>query len=213
MIDPMDPSGFVTLADVVPNLLQDIRYYSAYNFIGRRIDGYEQPVALLSRKAADALLPAAGLAREQGLVLKVLDAYRPQRAVDDFVRWVEDERDARMKPWFYPNTEKSSFYELDFIGRRSAHSRGSAVDLTLVDMYTGVDLDMGGPFDLFGPRSGFSFEGLTDRQRENRHFLRRLMTGCGFIPLEAEWWHFRLLDEPFPDTYFDFPVRALQTLI
>lgn len=209
MIHPMDSSGFVTLADVVPDILQDIRYYSAYNFIGRRVDGYEQPVALLCREAAKALIPAAEAAARQGLRLKILDAYRPQRAVDCFVRWVEDEQDTRMKPWFYPDTEKSSFYELDFIGKRSAHSRGSAVDLTLLDMGTGVDLDMGGPFDFFGPRSNFDFEGLTPRQRENRALLRELMTGHGFRPLEAEWWHFQWIDEPFPDTYFDFPVRSL----
>jgi len=209
MINPMYSSGFVTLANVVPNILQDIRYYSAYNFIGRRVNGYEQPVALLSRRAAESLIPAAKKAAQQGLVIKILDAYRPQRAVDDFVRWVEDEGDVRMKPWFYPDTEKSSFYALDFIGKHSAHSRGSAVDLTLVDMKTGVDLDMGGPFDFFGARSGFSFEGLTPIQAENRRFLRRLLTAHGFKPLEAEWWHFQLIDEPYPDTYFDFPVREL----
>ena len=203
----MDASGFALLADAVPDILQDLRYYTTYNFIGRRVDGYEMNCALLAREAADTLRPAAERALRMGYRLKVLDAYRPQRAVDCFVRWVADEADDCMKPWFYPETEKSSFYELDFIGRRSAHSRGSAVDLTLVDMRTGADADMGGPFDFFGPRSRFDFDGLTPEQAENRRLLRELMTRCGFLPLEAEWWHFRLKDEPFPDTYFDFPVR------
>ena len=210
MIDPMDSSGFVVLADAIPEILQDIRYYTTYNFIGRRVDGYEMPCALLTREAAEALRPASRRAVQMGLRLKVLDAYRPQRAVDHFVRWVEDESDTLMKHWFYPDTEKRDFYALDFIGKRSRHSRGSAVDLTLVDMATGADLDMGGPFDFFGPRSNYSFEGLTARQRENRALLRGLMTDCGFLTLEAEWWHFGLENEPYPDTYFDFPVRMIE---
>lgn len=207
MADPMDASGFVSVSEAVPDILLDVRYYSTYNFIGRRVDGYEQPVALLCRQAADALIPAADRAAKLGLRLKVWDAYRPQRAVDSFVRWVEDGSDTLMKPLFYPETEKSSFYALDFIGRRSGHSRGSAVDLTLFDTRTGTDLDMGGFFDFFGPRSRFDFEGLTPAQRENRALLRDIMTKSGFMPLEAEWWHFHLIDEPFPDTYFNFPVR------
>lgn len=208
-MNSMDTSGFVTLADVVPDILQDMRYYSAYNFIGRRVDGYEQPVAMLARRAAEALVPVAEEVARLGLRFRIFDAYRPQRAVDCFVRWVEDVQDVKMKPWFYPDTEKSSFYALDFIGKRSAHSRGSAVDLTLVDMRTGMDLDMGGPFDFFGSRSNFDFDGLTDRQRDNRALLRGLMTDHGFKPLDAEWWHFQLVDEPFPNTWFDFPVRQI----
>lgn len=207
MIDPMDSSGFVALSDAVPDLLLDIRYYGTYNFTGRRVDGYEQPCALMARQAADALRQAAERAARSGLRLKIFDAYRPQRAVDSFVRWVADPGDALMKRWFYPDTKKNSLYALDFIGRRSAHSRGSAVDLTLVDMSIGVDADMGGPFDFFGPRSNFDFEGLTPAQAENRRRLRRLMADCGFTSLDSEWWHFKLMDEPYPDTYFNFPVR------
>lgn len=203
----MDTSRFVSVSEAVPDILLDIRYYSTYNFLGRRVDGYEMPVALLCREAAAALRIASDRAAGQGLRLKVWDAYRPQRAVDSFVRWVEDEADALMKPLFYPDTEKSSFYALDFIGRRSGHSRGSAVDLTLFDTHTGTDLDMGGFFDFFGPRSRFDFEGLTPDQRKNRALLRKIMTSSGFMPLAAEWWHFHLIDEPYPDTYFDFPVR------
>lgn len=209
MMDPMDASGFVLLADAVPDILQDIRYYTTYNFIGRRVEGYEMPCALLCREAADALRCAAEVAARVHLRLKVWDAYRPQRAVDSFVRWVEDPDDARMKSLFYPDTEKSSFYALDFIGRHSAHSRGSAVDLTLFDERTGAELDMGGFFDFFGPRSRFNYEGLTPSQREHRQLLRSIMTSNGFTSLDAEWWHFRLIDEPYPDTYFDFPVRII----
>ena len=207
VIDPMDASGFVSVSEAVPDILLDIRYYSTYNFIGRRVDGYGMPVALLCHEAAEALRQASERAGKLGLRLKVWDAYRPQRAVDNFVRWVEDEDDILMKPLFYPETEKSSFYALDFIGKHSGHSRGSAVDLTLFDTRTGTDVDMGGFFDFFGPRSRFDFERLTPVQRENRALLRRIMTGCGFMTLEAEWWHFHLKHEPYPDTYFDFPVR------
>lgn len=207
MPDPMDASGFVSISEAVPDVLLDIRYYSTYNFIGRRVEGYQMPVALLCREAADALRMAAGRAGALGLRLKIWDAYRPQRAVDCFVRWVEDTEDTLMKPLFYPETEKSSFYALDFIGKRSGHSRGSAVDLTLFDMRTGIDMDMGGFFDFFGPRSRFDFEGLTPAQRANRALLREIMTSSAFKPLEAEWWHFHLIGEPYPDTYFNFPVR------
>ena len=112
-----------------------------------------------------------------------------------------------MKRWFYPNVDKSELYALDFLGHRSSHSRGSAVDLTLVEMATGREADLGGPFDFFGPRSRYSWPGLTAQQAVNRALLRNLMTRCGFAPLESEWWHFRLIDEPFPDTWFDFVVR------
>ena len=203
----MNRSGFVALADAAPEILQDIRYYTTYNFMGCRVEGYEAPCALLTREAAEALTLAAKLAIKRELRLKIFDAYRPQRAVDHFVRWVEDSNDMIMKPWFYPEVEKSSLYELDFIGARSSHSRGSAVDLTLLDMRTGRDLDMGGPFDFFGARSNFSWDGLTCEQSQNRWLLRNLMTHCGFLPLESEWWHFRLKDEPYPNTFFDFPVR------
>lgn len=207
MADPMDASGFVSVSEAVPDVMLDIRYYSTYNFMGRRVDGYEAPCALLCRETADALRRASDRAVKRGFRLKVWDAYRPQRAVDHFVRWVEDEGDTLMKPLFYPDTEKSSFYALDFIGKRSGHSRGSAVDLTLFDTRTGMDADMGGFFDFFGPLSRYDFEGLTPAQREKRALLRQIMTSSGFMPLEAEWWHFHLIGEPFPDTYFDFPVR------
>lgn len=201
------PEGFARLSDAAPRVLQDIRYASSYNFIGRPVDGYEAPRAILARRAAEALDRASGDALARGFLLKVFDAYRPQRAVDHFNRWVLDEADDAMKPWFYPDVRKADLYALDFLGRRSSHSKGSAVDLTLFDPVQGRDADMGGPFDFFGPVSHFDWAGLTPEQAQNRRLLRQLMEKNGFAPLESEWWHFQLVDEPFPETWFDFVIR------
>ena len=201
-----DASGFVQASRAVPDVLLEARYYTTYNFIGDRIAGYEAPCVMMTREAAEALSRAAAALGEQGYRLKLFDAYRPQRAVDDFNRWVLD-GDERMRPWFYPDVNKADLYALDFLGRRSAHSRGSAVDLTLFDLSEGRDADMGGPFDFFGPRSNYRWEGLTEAQAGNRRFLRDVMTGHGFRPLDSEWWHFQLIDEPFPETWFDLVIR------
>ena len=163
--------------------------------------------AALAKPAAQALRAASEDALARGLLIKVFDAYRPQRAVDHFNRWVLDDADTAMKRWFYPDVEKAELYALDFLGRRSSHSKGSAVDLTLFDLREGRDVDMGGPFDFFGPRSHFEWAGLTPEQAENRRALRALMQKNGFAPLESEWWHFQLVDEPFPKTWFDFVIR------
>jgi len=201
------PEGFAALSEAAPRVLQDIRYATCYNFLGRPADGYEAPVAYLSQKAAKALNAASEEALAHGWLLKVFDAYRPQRAVDHFNRWVLDDGDTAMKRWFYPDVEKAELYALDFLGRRSSHSKGSAVDLTLFDPLEGRDADMGGPFDFFGPRSHYDWAGLTPGQAENRRLLRELMQKNGFAPLESEWWHFQLVDEPFPETWFDFVIR------
>ena len=199
--------GFAALSEAAPLVLQDIRYATSYNFLGRPADGYEAPKAFLAKPAAQALRAASEDALARGLLIKVFDAYRPQRAVDHFNRWVLDAADTSMKRWFYPDVEKADLYALDFLGRRSAHSKGSAVDLTLFDLREGRDVDMGGPFDFFGPRSHFEWAGLTPEQAENRRALRALMQKNGFAPLESEWWHFQLVDEPFPKTWFDFVIR------
>lgn len=201
------PDGFAKLSAAAPLVLQDIRYAASYNFIGRPVDGYEAPVAYLALEAAEALRKASEDAWNQGYLLKVFDAYRPQRAVDHFNRWVQDAKDTKMKAWFYPDVDKAELYALDFLGRRSSHSKGGAVDLTLFDPSTGRDADMGGSFDFFGPISHYAWEGLTPEQAENRRILRDLMTAQGFEPLDSEWWHFRLVDEPFPNTWFDFVIR------
>ena len=204
----MDPSGFVLLADAVPQIVQEIRYYSTYNFIGDRIDGYEEPCALLTKEAARALKAAAGELMVQGYRLKVFDAYRPVSAVKHFVLWGIEDQDVRMKPYFYPELEKQELFARDYIAKQSSHSRGSAVDLTLLDMKTGKELDMGGPFDLFSPLSHPDCRDITDEQYENRMRLRRVMLRSGFQPIDCEWWHFSLRDEPYPDTYFAFPVSS-----
>ena len=200
---------FVLLSDIVPGIIQEIRYFSTYNFIGERIAGYEEPVAILSRPAAIALKSVSDDLAAQGLALKIFDAYRPTRAVDRFAQWAEDETDLRMKRYFYPDVNKHDLFSLGYIARRSGHSRGSTVDLTLFDMAKGRERSMGSPFDYFGKRSHTEFlKHLTDEEIENRFFLRDTMVDHGFVPIDEEWWHFTLRDEPYPDTYFDFPVRA-----
>ena len=205
---PDDASGFVLLAEAIPDVILEIRYYSTYNFIGERIHGYEEPVALLSKEAAAALKEAAAELKEKGYYFKIYDAYRPQCAVDQFVAWGKDVDDIRMKEYFYPDLNKDEVFEKGFIAYQSGHSRGSTVDLTLFDMKEGKDVDMGGPFDWFGELSYPSYRGITEEQYQNRLLLRETMIKHGFVPYEGEWWHFTLKDEPYPDTYFTFPVRA-----
>jgi D-alanyl-D-alanine dipeptidase len=205
---PTDASGFVLLSDFVPHIIQEIRYHSAYNFIGERIDGYEQPVALLTREAARALKAASSELAVQGCMIKVFDAYRPATAVKQFILWGIEDTDVRMKPYFYPDLEKQELFAKGYIAKQSSHSRGSAVDLTLLDMRTGKELDMGTPFDLFSPRSHPDCPDVTAEQYENRMLLQHVMVRNGFAPIDCEWWHFALRDEPYPDTYFTFPVNA-----
>lgn len=205
---PTDASGFVLLSDFVPHIVQEIRYYSTFNFIGERIDGYEEPVALLSIEAARALKAAATELAVQGYRLKVFDAYRPVAAVRQFILWGIEDTDVRMKPYFYPDLEKQELFQRGYIAKQSSHSRGSAIDVTLLDMRTGRELDMGSPFDLFSEVSHPDYRGISEEQFENRMLLQRAMLRNGFMPLDCEWWHFVLQDEPYPDTYFTFPVSA-----
>ncbi|MBQ8051291.1 MAG: M15 family metallopeptidase [Bacteroidaceae bacterium] len=204
-----DSSQFVTLTDVVPDVILEIRYFGTYNFVGSRIDGYEEPTALLTKQAADSLKAVSDDVMRQGYRLKIYDAYRPQQAVDHFVRWAQDVADTLMKPYFYPDLPKSVLFPQEYICLKSGHTRGSTVDLTLFDMATEKELDMGGTFDWFGPESHPDYTGITPEQFEHRMILRRAMLAHGFKPLDTEWWHFTLRDEPFPDTYFTFPVRQL----
>lgn len=204
----MDPSDFVLLSDYVPGIVQEIRYYSTYNFVGDRIDGYEEPVAILSKEAARALKGVANEANAMGYRLKIFDAYRPARAVRHFVFWGIEDLDLRMKPFFYPQLEKQVLFQRGYIAKESSHSRGSTVDLTLLDMGTGKEVDMGSPFDLFDPISHPDCREVTDEQYDNRMLLQNLMVRAGFEPIDCEWWHFTLKDEPFPETYFDFPVSS-----
>lgn len=204
----LDAAGFVLLSDAVPSIVQEIRYFSTFNFIGERIDGYEEPCALLTKEAARALKAVSNEMLVRGYRLKIFDAYRPVKAVKHFILWGIEDEDIRMKPYFYPEISKQDTFALGYIAKQSSHSRGSAIDLTLLDMSTGKELDMGSPFDLFSERSHPDYRGITDEQYENRMILQQTMVRNGFLPYECEWWHFMLRDEPFPDTYFNFPVAA-----
>lgn len=199
-------SDFVLLGDYIPQIIQEIRYYSTFNFIGDRIDGYEEPVALLTKEAARALKAVSNEVNTCGYRIKVFDAYRPVSAVKHFTFWGIEDQDVRMKPYFYPELEKQELFQRGYIAKQSSHSRGSAIDLTLVDMRTGKELDMGGAFDYFGELSHPDYRGITEDQYNNRMFLQKVMVRNGFLPLECEWWHFMLAREPYPDTYFTFPV-------
>ena len=205
---PTDASGFVVLSEFVPHIIQEIRYHSTYNFIGERIDGYEEPIALLTVEAARALKSVCNELFVQGYRLKVFDAYRPVSAVRQFILWGIEDTDIRMKPYFYPDLEKQELFAKGYIAKRSSHSRGSAIDLTLLDMKTGREVDMGSPFDLFSEKSHPDYRDITDEQYVNRMFLRDAMLRNGFEPIFCEWWHFTLKDEPYPDTYFEFPVSS-----
>ena len=216
-----ESAGFVNITDVVPDVILEVRYFGAYNFVGARIDGYEQPTALLTREAADSLKAVSEDLKAQGYRLKIYDAYRPQMGVDHFVRWGQDLDDTLMKPYFYPNESKDSLFIKDYIATRSGHSRGSTLDLTLFDMRTEKEVDMGGTFDWFGKESHPDCGGdpvtgtyrpndtITAQQFANRMLLRTVMLSHGFKPYDCEWWHFTLKNEPYPDTYFEFPVREL----
>ncbi len=204
----LDSSGFVMLADYVPHSIQEIRYHSSYNFIGERVDGYEEPCAFITLDAARALKSAGNELYVMGYMLKIFDAYRPARAVKHFVLWGIEDQDIRMKQYFYPDLEKQELFMRGYIAKESSHSRGSAVDLTLLDMATGREVDMGSPFDFFGEISHPDYTGITEEQYNNRMMLQRAMVRNGFRTIDCEWWHFMLADEPYPDTYFDFPVCA-----
>ena len=206
--ETMDASGFVLLSDYVGDIVQEIRYYSTYNFIGDRIDGYEEPCALLTIEAARALKAVSNKANVMGYRLKIFEAYRPSCAVRHFVMWGIEDLDQRMKTFFYPDLEKEELFEKGYIAGQSSHSRGSTVDLTFLDMKSGKEVDMGSPFDYFSEISHPDFQGITEEQYTNRMLLRNLMAKNGFEPIDCEWWHFTLKDEPFPDTYFEFPVSS-----
>lgn len=201
-----DGSGFVDIRRISDNVFFDIRYASDNNFVGERIDGYQAPLAFLTREAAEALKRAADLLKEKNLGLLIFDVYRPKKAVNHFVRWAKDESDTKMKELFYPDIDKSRLFELGFISTESSHSRGSTVDLSLFDLKTKAQADMGGRFDFFGEISHFDCKSVSAKQQENRRLLRSIMTEAGFLPLDTEWWHFTLGNEPYPDMYFDFDV-------
>jgi D-alanyl-D-alanine dipeptidase len=227
---PKAPAGIVSLHDVAPSILMDIRYDTPHNFIGRPIKGYRQPLCILTRPAAEALARVQDRMLARGYSLKVYDCYRPQRAVDDFVRWGKRVGDQTMKAEFYPHVDKRVVFKEGYIATKSGHSRGSTMDLTLVRLparpqahyrpgqnlvsctapawqrFRDNSIDMGTGYDCFDPLAHPLNKHIKGKQHRNRLVLRHAMLAQGFTPLATEWWHFTLADEPYPDTYFDFPV-------
>jgi D-alanyl-D-alanine dipeptidase len=201
------PEGFVYVDELIPDALVDLRYHGSDNFVGRPVDCYHGSRAILSRPAAEALARVQEELRPFGLGILIFDAYRPQCAVDQFVRWANDLEDQSTKARFYPSVEKRDLLKDEYIAAHSGHSRGSTVDMTLISLGENPSpLDMGSEFDFFGPRSWPDFAGISPQQRANRLLLKNVMLKHGFRPYPKEWWHFTLEEEPWPDRYFNFPV-------
>ena len=200
-----DKSGFVPIYTVIDDAAYDIRYYSSNNFTGNRINGYKAPVAYMTKEAANALSVAAKSLRKNGYRLLIWDSYRPQKAVDNFVEWINNPNDEGDKS-FYPDLKKSDLLKGNYIAEKSGHTRGSTVDLTLIKK-DGSFVDMGGTFDLFSEISHPDYKKLTREQKINRKILHNAMINAGFKGIDSEWWHFTLKNEPYPDTYFNFDVE------
>lgn len=200
------PKGFVYVDEVIPSAEYDIRYFSNNNFIGTTIDGYNAPFAILSNQAAEALRTVSEQLSLKGYRLRIYDAYRPQKAVNQFISWSKDAEDQRMKSIFYPDLEKSMLFKLGYLASRSGHSRGSTVDLTIVNSKTGKELDMGSAYDFLGPISNHGTSLITPEQTANRNLLKKAMVKHGFTSYSKEWWHYTLKDEPYPNKYYDFNV-------
>ncbi len=201
------PEGFVYIDELVPDVILDVRYFSNDNFVGNRIDGYLAPRIILTIEASRALAAVAAELREHDLALKIFDGYRPQQAVNHFIRWAADVEDKKMKDKYYPEVNKKDLFRLGYIAKKSGHSRGSTVDLTLINVNTGKELDMGSGFDFFGEISHHNTNLISREQLKNRAILKATMEKYGFIPYSGEWWHYTLGSEPYPDTYYDFPVQ------
>ena len=201
------PRGFVDVATLVPGIVADLRYATANKFVGARIDGYRAARCILTRQAAEALAAVQQDLAERGLGLKLFDCYRPKRAVAHFARWARDLKATATKAQYYPAVDKNDLFKEGYIAHRSGHSRGSTVDLTLVRLANGDELDMGTPFDFFSPKSWPTDTSIGADQQFNRRILFEAMTRRGFRDYDKEWWHFSLANEPFPRTYFDFVIE------
>lgn len=206
----MLPKNFVHLKDFASSIQQDIRYFTHNNFIGNPLPGYEDSVCILTQPTAEALSKIQNELNNKNLGLKVFDGYRPQMTVDEFVRWSQDINDQKMKATYYPNVNKVDFFKLNYLAAKSGHTRGSTVDLTIIDLKTHQELDMGTHFDFMDELSNPFNQSVTRKQYENRQLLGQAMAKYGFIPhneKDTEWWHFTLQNEPFPNTYFNFPIK------
>lgn len=201
------PKGFDYVHNVIPDIQLELRYFGNDNFIGKPIDAYNKNVAIMTTEAIKALKNVQDELKPYNLSIKIFDGYRPQTAVNHFVRWAKQLNDTVNKQKFYPKVKKEHLFEEGYISSKSGHTRGSTIDMTLVDINTGEELDMGSPWDFFGAESWVANVELTAQQRANRMLLQTIMRKHGFKYYTKEWWHFTLVDEPFPDTYFDFPVN------
>ena len=201
------PKGFVYITDHIPHIQIDLKYCGSHNFIGRPIDGYLFPKAIFTQKATIALAQVEKELNKQGLGLKIFDAYRPQAAVNHFKRWAQDIDDTLMRSEFYPSIDKRMLFKQGYIASKSGHSRGSTIDLTIIDLKSNKELDMGTAFDFFGDKSGHDYPHLTTIQTKNRKLLKSLMSKHGFRPYSKEWWHYTLNNEPFKETYYNFQVK------
>ena len=199
--------GFSNLQESIPKIILDVRYFSTDNFMGTQVDGYLKPMIFISNEATEVLQKIQKELSGRGLGLKVFDAYRPQKAVDHFVRWAEDQKDTLTKRKYYPDLPKSRLFELGYISVRSGHTRGSTLDLTVVDLGSGRNIDMGSPWDFFGEISHHDSSLVNEVAAANRSLLKNVMIKHGFEPYANEWWHYTLEDEPFPERYFDFDVE------
>ncbi|WP_339659963.1 M15 family metallopeptidase [uncultured Polaribacter sp.] len=202
------PKGFVFLSEIDPTIKSELRYLTSNNFIGKTIEGYHENCVIVTKETADALHKVQIELSKKGLSLKIYDAYRPQQAVDHFVKWARVLSDTLKKQEYYPEVPKSELFKRGYIASKSGHTRGSTVDLTIIDLKTGKELDMGSPYDFFGIESHPFHKNISENQKENRLFLRKIMLENNFRPYENEWWHFTLRNEPFPSTYFNFPIKG-----
>lgn len=201
------PDDFVYVAEFISNLDEAIPYATNDNFLGQPVDGYLAPKAILTRQATKALAKVQQRANQDALSLKIFDAYRPKQAIKHFLRWIDEKESSSLKQRFHPSLTKVQLFTEGYLATHSAHSRGSTVDLTLISQKTGQELDMGTEFDFFGKASWTNYKKLTPQQHDNRQYLQEIMSTNGFQPFELEWWHFTLINEPFPNTSFDFPVE------
>lgn len=201
------PKGFVYVKDHIPTIELEMRYFGTNNFVGAKVDGYEAEKCILSKEATLALEKVQEELHKKGLGVKIYDAYRPQRAVDHFRRWARNLKDTLTKQQFYPDVAKKDLFKLEYIATKSRHSSGSTVDITIVDLKTKKELDMGSSYDFFGEISWVNYKDLTKKQLENRQLLQGVMLKNGFRNYPQEWWHFTLRGEPFKNQYFDFPVK------
>lgn len=201
------PDGFVYAKDVISDLEVELRYYGTNNFVGDTIDGYHNNCLILTEETVIALDKVQKALKKKNLALKVFDGFRPQRAVNHFIRWAKNLNDTVNKHRFYPDVEKRNLFKEEYIASRSGHTKGSTVDITLIDLTTKKELDMGSPFDFFGKESWVNFDGITNKQKANRKLLQHIMLQHGFRNYPREWWHFTLRNEPYPNTYFDFPIE------